>query len=78
MNEPLIGIYSAFVNLIVHRLRKINVESVIVRDLTNKIGMKIDDGQLFDGMIGLVQENVSVQVHDIFEIHDILYINDVF
>ena len=58
MKEPLIGIYSAFVNLIVRRLRKINVESVLVRDPTSKIGMKKDDGQLYDGLIGLVQQNV--------------------
>ena len=58
MNEPLVGIYSAFVNLIVFRLRKIGIESILVRDPTQKIGIKQKDGKQFDGLLGLVQQNV--------------------
>ena len=58
LNEPLLGIYSAFVNLIVERLRKIGIKSVLVRELSRKIGSKQKDGKLFDGLIGLVQQNV--------------------
>ena len=58
MDEPLKGIHSAFINLIVRRLRDINVETVLARDSSLKIGMKRKDGS-FDGIIGSVQENVS-------------------
>ena len=58
MNDPLVGIYSAFINLLVIKLRKIGIESIIVREPTKKVGTKQKDGKLFDGLIGLVQQDV--------------------
>ena len=58
MNDPLIGVYSAWINLIVRRLRRFKIGTMLVRETTRNFGPKQDDKQ-FDGMIGLVQQIVS-------------------
>ena len=68
MNDPLIGVYSAWINLIVQRLRKIDIETVLVREPRRNLGTKEGDDKHFDGLIGLVQHDVSETLGQVLQI----------